>query len=154
MRSRAVITEATLEDLEELAPILRQADREEIEAATGKDVLDVLKSSLEFSTLAWAGRVNGELLCVFGVGSPSLASGIGIPWLLGSKAIDKYSRTFMRQTTPYMKRMKKLCPLMVNFVDARNTKSIEWLKRLGFTILDAEPWGVSGLPFHKFEMRS
>ena len=154
MRNKAIITEATAEDIRELVPILRKADRDEILAVTNRDVEEVLLESLQHSVLAWTGRVNGELLCVFGVVSLGLMTGNGIPWLLGSGHIDKYARTFMRQTKPYMKKMRRVCPTMINYVDVRNIKSIAWLKRLGFSILDAEPWGVSGMPFYRFEMRS
>ncbi len=154
MSNEVQITEATMDDVLELALILREPDREEIEAATGQDPALVLEMSLNSSIMVWAGRIDGELLCIFGVGVLTVLSGIGVPWLLGSKSIDKYSKTFMRQTVPYMNKMKRLCPILINYVDARNRKSIVWLKRLGFTILEPEPWGVSQLPFHRFEMRT
>jgi len=40
-----------------------------------------------------------------------------------------------------------------NWVDARNTKAINWLRWLGFTVHDPVPFGVAGLPFHRFDMR-
>jgi hypothetical protein len=41
-----------------------------------------------------------------------------------------------------------------NVVDARNTKSIRWLRRMGFEVLPAAPLGVEGRPFHLFVMEN
>jgi hypothetical protein len=49
--------------------------------------------------------------------------------------------------------MLSLFPVLENMVDARNTKSIKWLKRLGFTFGPPLPHPHSGLPFYPFEMR-
>ena len=41
---------------------------------------------------------------------------------------------------------------MFNYVDARHTDAIRWLKWLGFTLHPATPYGPFDLPFHKFTM--
>lgn len=43
--------------------------------------------------------------------------------------------------------------LLTNYVDARNAVSIRWLRWLGFEIEPAAPFGIHGLPFHRFSMR-
>jgi hypothetical protein len=43
---------------------------------------------------------------------------------------------------------------LVNFVHAENTTSVRWLRRLGFTVHEAQAFGALGEPFHPFEMRA
>ena len=42
---------------------------------------------------------------------------------------------------------------LVNWVDDRNTCAIRWLKWMGFTIHEPEPYGVANLPFRRFDMK-
>ena len=70
--------------------VLRAADREEVEALTGRDPRAVLVESVERSASAWAGVANGELVCLFGVVPMTLAGVTGVPWLLGSDAVARY----------------------------------------------------------------
>jgi RimJ/RimL family protein N-acetyltransferase len=39
-----------------------------------------------------------------------------------------------------------------NFVDARNARSIRWLRRLGFSIREPRRMGLSDVTFYRFEM--
>jgi hypothetical protein len=50
--------------------------------------------------------------------------------------------------------MLKAFPHLVNFVHAKNTTSVRWLRRLGFTLHEAVPYGALGEPFHPFELRA
>ena len=144
------IRPATVEDA--LALVLRQADREEVEALTGRDAREALVESVVRSAAAWAGLANGELLCLFGVVPVSLVGVTGIPWLLGSDAVTRYGRPFLRRNRVYLREMLREFPVLRNVVDARNTVSIRWLEWLGFTLGTPQPMGVRGLPFIPFTM--
>jgi hypothetical protein len=144
------IRPATVEDA--LALVLRQADREEVEALTGRDAREALVESDVRSAAAWAGLANGELVCRFGVVPVSLVGVTGIPWLLGSDAVTRYGRPFLRRNRAYLREMLREFPVLRNVVDARNTVSIRWLEWLGFTLGTPQPMGVCGLPFIPFEM--
>ena len=135
-----------------LALVLRQADREEVEALTGRDPREALVESVERSAAAWAALANGELVCLFGVVPMSLVGVTGIPWLLGSDAVTRYGRPFLRRNRAYLREMLREFPVLRNVVDARNTVSIRWLGWLGFTLGTPEPMGVCGLPFIPFGM--
>lgn len=141
-------------DAEELAPRLRHADLEEIEAASGRDPLTVLRSSVSLSTHAWAVEINDELAVLMGVCPISMVGGTGIPWLLGSPAIERNAGAFIKHTLVYIPLMLEAYPHLFNLVDARNTKAIRWLKRAGFKLFDPVPHGPSDLPFHPFEMKA
>lgn len=140
-------------DADALLSNLREQDRIELEALMGPGAeRETLQKAMRDSSLMWVGTVDGEVACMFGVVPVSLLGGQGVPWLLGTPLIDKNRGAFIKRNRAYIARMLDACPHLVNIVDARNIKSIAWLKRMGFVIHDARPWGRSGEPFHLFTM--
>lgn len=139
-------------DAEALLADLRPADRDECDALVGPGrQAEMLERSVRASVAAWAAVVPGKgLMCLFGVCPTSLIEGQGLPWMIGTRLVDRHPGAFIRASRPYISRMLALCPQLVNVVDARNVKSIAYLKRMGFTLLPAEPMGAAGLPFHPF----
>ena len=131
---------------------LRKADREEVEALTGRNPRAALVESVERSSSAWAGLADDKLVCLFGVVPMSLIGVTGVPWLLGSDAVTPYGRPFLRRNRAYLREMLREFPVLRNVVDARNTVSIRWLEWLGFTLGTPQPMGVRGLPFIPFAM--
>ena len=84
-----------------------------------------------------------------------ILSGKGSPWLLGTNEIGRYALTFLRANKKYVRRMLEFYPHLENYVDARNTTSIQWLKWLGFEFdLLPVPYGVWKMPFFRFEMKA
>lgn len=143
---------AKLEDVWELARNMRDQDREELHASSGEDIVHILRESYKYSDWTMAGRVNGELACLFGVrGSTTMICNFGVPWMLGTPVLEKHPGALMRHCAGYVALMAERYPLLMNWVDARNTRSIRWLKRLGFEVHPAVPHGKARLPFHKFE---
>lgn len=151
---RVEIIPATQDHGRYVALHLRAADREEVAAASGMDPRLAIEIAIERSAAAWVGLVDGVPACVFGVGGPSLMGDIGVPWLLGTDEIVRHQRAFLRRNKPYVAKMLKLFPNLINMVDARNGVAINWLRWLGFTIHDAAPYGLAGLPFHPFSMEA
>lgn len=147
------IISATVAHAADLAPHLREADRLEVEAASGLDPLAELQRSLAMSVEAWTGTVDGAPACIFGVGLLSLLGGEGSPWLLGSDLVTRHSVAFARRNKAMVRGWSKAFPVLRNFVDVRNVVSVRWLRWLGFKLLPPVPYGVARLPFHPFEMR-
>lgn len=146
------IRPATFRDA--LTLVLRKADREEVEALSGRDPRAVLVESVERSTSAWAGTADGKLVCLFGVVPMTLIGVTGVPWLLGSDDVCAYSRQFLRRNRAYVRGMLEEYPVLRNVVDVRNAVSIRWLGWLGFTLGAPQPMGARGLPFIPFGMES
>lgn len=140
-------------DAEQLAANLRRADLEEIVAASGGDPLEIIQDSVAMTPRCRAFLVDGELACLFGMAPIGLLGETGAPWLLGTPVIERHPSALIRFAFPYLAEMLADRPHLVNYVDARNAKSIRWLKRLGFTFHPAAPYGAAGLPFHRFELR-
>lgn len=141
-------------DVEHVAARMRQADLDEIAATGVPDPVEALTRSIKDSVLCWTGCADGEPGCIFGVAPVSMLCGIGSPWLLGTELIPKNAGAFIRHSTPYIHGMLREFPHLFNFVDVRNRKAIAWLKRSGFVLSEATPYGPFGLPFHPFEMRA
>lgn len=141
-------------DAELLFANLRTADLAECQAYGREDIAAGIVSSVNRSVLCWSGLVDGELAAIIGVAPVSLMGGVGSPWMLGTPVLDAHSRVLVRRTPEYIAKMLKAFPHLVNFVHAENTTSVRWLRRLGFTLHEAVPYGPLGEPFHPFEMRA
>jgi len=148
------IVPATIEHIERVAAHMRKSDRDEVFAAGAVTALEALRHSFDCSDESWAGLADGEPICIFGVAPRSMITGTGVPWLLGTPEIEKHALPFLRRSRRVMSEWRSRFELLENHVDARNTKSIQWLRWLGFTIHDAIPYGPFNLPFHPFEKRS
>jgi hypothetical protein len=144
-------------DTEELIAHLREADRLEVEASVGVDnVESTIHASVASSWQVWTARADGKLGCIFGVVPLSVLGGVGAPWLLGTDVMDANPRVVIRKSPKYIRPMIELFPHLMNVVDVRNKRSIQWLRWLGFRVHDDAPvpYGPYGLPFFLFEMRA
>lgn len=149
---KAQIVPATAEHIESMLPHVRQADVDEFLATNGWSPRRVLETGLKTSTFCCAGLINGEVVTIFGVAPASMIGGSGIPWLVGTDALEKYQRTFLRRCGKVVNAMLEVYPYLENYVDARNNAARVWLHWLGFTIEEPKPYGIHSLPFHRFHM--
>ncbi|API59639.1 hypothetical protein BSL82_10175 [Tardibacter chloracetimidivorans] len=141
------------EDAAALAANLRPSDEAEIVAAAGAAPVITIARSLALSTYATAVDRDGELMALYGVAPLSLLGDVGTPWLLATPQLARHARPLTRTARQYVVDALRFYPVLQNYVDVRNTASIRFLSRLGFTLFDPEPYGAAGLPFRKFEMR-
>ena len=152
--SKILVTPATLAHSANLAPNLRKVDVEEIRASTGREPDVALPFSISLSPYSLAALDDEGVVAIWGIGAPSVVSSIGHPWMVGTdRMATKHRRRFYVETQKFLLYAKHCYDVLVNYVDARNEISVAWLSRIGFTIFPAEPFGVLGLPFHKFEWR-
>lgn len=133
---------------------LRASDLAECRAYGHPGIAASIESSVNRSVLCWTGLVDGELAAIIGVAPVNMLTGVGSPWMLGTPVLDRHQRVLVRMTPEYISRMLKAFPHLVNYVHAKNTTSVRWLRRLGFTLHEAVPYGPLGEPFHPFEMRA
>lgn len=152
MVSKVIARQLQDGDLEVFEANLRQPDRDEVIALRGPDVLDALRKAVAVSDRVLVFEYRGKLLALFGVVTTSLIEQAGCPWMLGTTAVDKYPGALMFQGRRYIAEMMAEYRYLENYVDARNSKSIRWLRKLGFKIHEPVPLGLWKLPFHKFDM--
>lgn len=139
-----------------VAQHLRQADLHELQAAHGVAVdsarllLQALRMSGASARMAVLG---GRPIALFGCArAGTLLGGFGVPWLLGTDDCLRQGRALVRLGRLQVRDWHATHGVLRNWVDARNVVSIRWLQRLGFTLGDAVPYGVQGLPFRPFEL--
>ena len=147
------IIPAKNEHIEVIASDMRQADADEVFAASMMSPADALQVSLDGSPFAWTGTVDGVPVCMFGVSSECVLTLRGVPWLLAARSLERYQAAFLRRCRAFLQRMLAIYPVLVNYVDVRNVVSMRWLRWMGFTFDDPAPFGPFGLPFARFEMR-
>jgi hypothetical protein len=139
-------------DLKELAANVREADRKEIEGVTGQKLEAILPQLLTESREANKIVCDGEMLAVVGDSTHSQASGIGVPWLISTKAVHFYPLEFLRACKPLPAQMLEHHVMLGNYVAAENKDAVRWLAWLGFKIHPAVPYGHSEALSHPFTM--
>lgn len=152
MGIEVTILPATMGDAVELAPRMRQSDRDEVLASAGFTPFEALVKSLELSDRAYSLRFGAELGAMYGVAAHRNVRGVGVPWLLTSTEVDRYPVAFLRQSKPALEEMLGMYDALINYVDARYTAALRWAKWLGFHVADPMPFGVAGLPFHPISL--
>lgn len=142
---------ATIDDAYWFARRLRQSDIDELTAASGPDILDQLIDAVRRSgRMALVASARGEPFALFGFAPAGLVSTRAAPWLVGTPAAAKQGRALIRFGRAYCAAAAREYPVLVNYVDVRNTSSIRWLERIGFKMEAPAPFGVAGLPFMRF----
>jgi hypothetical protein len=141
-------------DAQILAENMRASDAAEVHAYGHFDLEWAVEQSVAQSLLCWTAFIDGELAAILGCAPISIVSGIGSPWMLGTPVLDAHARVLVRATPRYIAEMLKAFPHLVNHVHTHNTTSKRWLRRIGFTLREAAPFGALGEPFHRFEMKA
>lgn len=144
--------ESTEGHAQHLAQNLRDADRAEIQAASGQRPLDVLLSGFSISepcrTIV---APDGEPLSMFGVVPIADRKGVGAVWLLASPRLVEFSRSFLRQSRAVVAELHRNYPVLFNYTDARNTVHHKWLRWCGFKFIKThDHFGVERRPFIEF----
>jgi hypothetical protein len=155
-RDRVTFEVATLEHARELARHMRAADAAEVFASGGYAPLEALEVAIAWSTRqhggAWAGRIDGELAALFGIGRRTLLSRVGIPWLLTGPAVERYPVAFVRACRSVLATWAEDFDELEQFVDARYGEALRWAARLGFVVGPEEPFGPQHLPFRRIHL--
>lgn len=142
---------ATIEHAIHIARHARREDVLELWAAGRTDPLSAMRKGMFNSTgRALTGMIAGEPVCMWGIAEGSLLGNVGVPWMIGSARLDAHAMTFLRRCASQLDQLAAGYELLSNWIDARNTKAIRWLRWLGFTVEAAEEYGFDRKPFHPF----
>ena len=133
-----------------MAHNMREVDKREIWASHRSRPLESLVRSLKKSSDARTGRVDGEIAIMFGVCPHTLVSDHASIWMLGTDLLARHSVRFLRECSNGIVDISGKFRKIENYCDARNTTTLRWLDWLGFTIEEAQPYGVYEMPFHHF----
>jgi hypothetical protein len=121
----------------------------EVLLSSGDATVAPLLRSLAVSEEAWvAVGESGEVFGIYGVAN---VEGMGSPWMVATPEVYRYSKELVRDGREWIKTILPRYPMLFNFVHAENTKSIAWLRKLGFTIGELVPeFGAGKAPFYFF----
>lgn len=148
----AEVLPVTVEDVATILPVVRQADIDEISEALGIPMEEALVDAITGSLNARKIVVDGLIVAVFGDAVHSILGSIGVPWLISTVHVEKHARAFLKVCKPEVQGMLTRHQHLMNYVDARNTSAIRWLKWLGFTFGPAAPYGHRRFPFYQFTL--
>ncbi len=137
-------------DVGQVAERIRHADEQEVWASHHKTPLQAISESFEASDICLTVERAGRPILIGGVCPSVELPGAGSIWLLGTDEIDQVAVSFVRLGQASVRRILDYYPIVHNWVDARNVKSLGWIKLLGAEIEDARPWGAECRPFHHF----
>lgn len=151
--AKADVLPLTLDDIDAIEPLVRQADRDEITEALGIPMREALTDGIQQSLKASMIVVDGHVVAVFGDAAFSLLGGLGVPWLISTVHVERFPRAFLAVCKPEVAEMLTRHAELINYVDVRNTVAIRWLRWLGFQFDDPEPYGPKGMLFQRFWMR-
>lgn len=136
-----------------LAERVRQSDIDELQAAAGVTPSEAMAGGLCESIQTWIGYLNGIPCCMFGVAPVEGSDELGACWMTGTELVERHPRAFLEGSRLAFREMLQIRPTLINYVDARHSKALRWLRWLGAEIAEARPYGVEGRPFHFFQVR-
>lgn len=140
------------ETAKRLASQLRRLDVAEIWFSSGRPPIEMIEESLVHSVEAFEGWVGPEFLCVFGIGAKSILDSKGVPWMMGTDAIERHAVTFGKASKAWIDLKRSQYTQLENWVLAQHFQAIPWLRWLGFIIEPPEPKGPHRRPFCRFHM--
>lgn len=150
MKQRAKVLPVSVDEADEIAAIVRQADVDEITEALGIPMPHALRMCFGGSLKASKIVIGGKIVAVFGDCTHDRE--IGVPWLISTIHVEKRAKSFLQVCKPEVREMLTRHPTLMNYVDQRNTQAVRWLKWLGFRFGEAVPYGPKGFPFYPFQL--
>ncbi len=146
---------AVLEDVYDLAPNLREADKREVKSSSGFEPEYALFKAFQMSNHCYSIICNCKederTAGIFGV--VRLNDMQGAVWMLASNLLvesKSHIKQFVRETKKYCDHLNQIYPVLFNMVDKRNEVHLRWLRWSGFTFLKEHIWGAEKLPFIEF----
>lgn len=116
-----------------LAAAMREWDVTEC-AAMGHSPAEALRHGLGRSLWALTALVDDEPVAMLGVCPLSMIEGTGVPWMLGTDAVYRGARDFIRCGPAVISEMEATFATLSNFVAAENDRAIRLLKHWGWRI--------------------
>jgi len=150
--SNVKLVKPTEELIWQIADDMRDEDAAEVWAAGHYTPFESLYKAWQISDYTAVATHEGDALVMFGLVHTSLVTGTGVIWMLGNNKARGFRREFMTVTPLVLEEMLTICPKLCNMVHTKNSTSVKWLRRLGFTIEPPVPHGPDGELFHRFHL--
>ena len=139
---------ATEVDCIYLSEHLRKEDIQEIQAVTGLPPLLSLLIGHKLSAVPLViCDAESKPVAMLGVVPNGL---IGFIWMVGTDDLKKISLSFLRNSKDVCDVLKGKHQILHNYVDKRNKLHVNWLKWMGFTIINEINYGIENRKFYEF----
>jgi hypothetical protein len=93
----------------------------------------------------------GEADVLYGCDALPLFPHVGVIWMLSTDRLYEYPVEFTTHSRDLFRQYHERYEVLTNFVDARNTRHIKWLKWLGcHMVRKVDRFGPHSLPFLEF----
>jgi len=152
LASDYTVRPAKLEDAFLVGGAMRNADVQELRASHGMKPVEALARAIKTSHRSRTVLTEKGPALAFGVYKLTAIGDHGSIWMLGTNQIEQNSFRFLRDGGKNLLSICEGYSIISNHCDARNKIALRWLEWLGFTIGEAEPYGIFKMPFHPFHM--
>jgi hypothetical protein len=95
---------------------------------------DLIRGAIVRSSDTWAGTVNGEVACVWGLIPPTILGDKAYLWLITTDLVDQHPFCFVRHSQIAVQELLKQYPIIYGHVIPSNERGMRWLKWLGARI--------------------
>jgi hypothetical protein len=95
---------------------------------------EIIKASVARSSDTWAGLVDEEVACVWGLIPPSILGDKAYLWLITTDLVDEHPFCFVRHSQLVIKDLLKEYPIIYGHVIPDNARGMRWLQWLGARI--------------------
>jgi hypothetical protein len=116
----------------------------------GAKAFDFLRQCIQNSAEAWAGFIDGNIACVWGISRGSMLGDSAFVWLNTTDELEKHPFVFVRHSQIRLAELRQRYHYIYGFVQVDNEPSVKWLRWLGFKLGDVEY--VNGYVLRKFSM--
>lgn len=93
--------------------------------------LEKFDAMCSISSDIYAGFVNNELACVWGLVPPSMMSNTAYLWLYASRLVEENKFLFVRHSQRWIEYVLEQYDHLVGFCDPDNKQAIRWIQWLG-----------------------
>lgn len=111
--------------------------------------MDVAEGLIRRGAYSWTGKIDEEIICMWGVERPTLVSRVGYLWFLSTEEVNDHVFLVARKSKLFIDEIMGSGEFdyISGVVDSDFHRSIKWLQWLGFRVLSAREDG-----FRVFEM--
>jgi hypothetical protein len=142
---------ARAEDIPVLAPRLREADKNELKAASGLDPEPALQQSYDLSFECHSVTHDNEVIGMFGVAQHPHDPACGLCWGVSApELMTTHKVWFIRNTGLILDLQHRHHPRLWGLIDTRNQLHMRWLKWSGFQFGRVFRAGPENRPFQEF----
>jgi len=146
-----LIRPAEICDLYKLARNLRDGDRLEV-TSLGLHPAKAIRASFRHAVFRTTALIDGEVAAMWGLGSVSMLSDVGHPWLMTTPAVEKVPVSFLKVGQREVTKMLRSRRRLEGNVAADYRMACRFLEALGFELGEPEEFGPLKAKFRKFAM--